>query len=76
METLRLRLEKRARAGKTVTVIDGFTREKRLMERLTSDLKRRLATGGAFHERTIVLQGDVRERLRPLLLALEFNVKG
>ncbi len=76
METLRLRIERRARAGKTVTVVDGFTREKRLMERLTSELKRTLATGGSFHERAIYLQGDVRERLRGMLKEKGFAVKG
>ncbi len=76
MEILRLRIERRARAGKTVTVVDGFTREKRLMERLTSELKRTLATGGSFHERAIYLQGDVRERLRGMLQAQGFTVKG
>ena len=76
METLRLRIERRARAGKTVTVVDGFTREKRLMERLTSELKRTLAIGGSFHERAISLQGDVRDRLRGMLKEKGFTVKG
>ena len=76
METLRLRIERRARAGKTVTVVDGFTREKRLMERLTSELKRTLATGGSFHGRAIYLQGDVRDRLRGMLQEKGFAVKG
>ena len=76
METLRLRIEKQGRGGKTVTVIAGFTREKRLMERLASELKRGLATGGSFHERTVYLQGDVRDRVRPLLLERGFKVKG
>jgi len=72
---LRLRMEKR-QSGKTVTVAEGFTREKRLMERLTSDLKRRLATGGSFHGGVICLQGDVRDRVRPLLVEMGFVVKG
>lgn len=76
METLRLRIERRARAGKTVTVVDGLTREKRLMERLSSELKRALATGGSFHGRTIYLQGDVRDRLRDVLKEKGFAVKG
>lgn len=76
METLRLRVEKRGRAGKTVTVVEGFTREKRLMEQLASAVKRALATGGSFEDRTICLQGDVRDRLRVLLAARGFKVKG
>jgi len=71
-----MRIEKQGRAGKTVTVVEGLTREKRLMAELTTELRRTLATGGTFKERTIFLQGDVRERVRPLLAAKGFTVKG
>lgn len=76
MEILRLRIEKRGRAGKTATLIEGFTREKRLMATLVSELKRQLGTGGSFKDQTVILQGDVRERLRPLLIKAGFTVKG
>lgn len=76
METLRLRIEKQGRAGKTVTVIEGLTREKRLMEEMASELRRALSTGGTFRERTIFLQGDVRERTRKILSEKGFTVKG
>ena len=76
METLRLRIEKQGRGGKTVTVVAGFTREKRLMEQLSSEVKRELATGGSFRKRTIYLQGDVRDRVRAFLIARGFKVKG
>lgn len=76
METLRLRIEKQGRAGKTATLIEGFTREKRLMAALVSDLKRKLGTGGSFKDQTVLLQGDVRERLRSLLVQAGFTVKG
>lgn len=76
METLRLRLSKQGRAGKTVTVVAGFTREKRLMQALESELKKALATGGSFEGAELFLQGDVRARLRPLLAARGFTVKG
>ncbi len=69
-------MERQGRAGKTVTVIAGFTREKRLMEALGSELKRTLATGGSFEGAELFLQGDVRARLRPLLVARGFTVKG
>ncbi len=71
-----MRIEKQGRAGKTVTVVEGLTREKRLMDELTSELRRTLATGGTFKERTIFLQGDVREKVRPLLAAKGFTVRG
>ena len=76
METLRLKIEKQGHAGKTVTIIEGFTREKRLMKALVSNLKKELGTGGSFKDRTVLLQGDIREQLRPLLLKAGFTVKG
>jgi translation initiation factor 1 len=76
METLKLRIEKEGRAGKTVTVIAGFTREKRLMAEATSMLKRRFGCGGTFNGGEIVLQGDLRVRVRPLLKQLGYGVKG
>jgi len=76
METLKLRIEKEGRAGKTVTVIAGFTREKRLMEDQTGMLKRRLGCGGTFAGGEILLQGDLRVRVRPLLKQLGYGVKG
>lgn len=76
MEILRLRIEKQGRGGKIVTVVEGFTREKRLLDALASELKRKLGCGGSFAGSRICLQGDIRERLRPLLLAKGFSVKG
>jgi translation initiation factor 1 len=76
MEMLKLRIEKEGRAGKTVTVIAGFTREKRLMVEQTGMLKRRFGCGGTFTGGEIVLQGDLRVRLRPLLKQLGYGVKG
>ena len=76
METLRLSISKQGRAGKTVTVIAGFTRDKRQMEPLVSDLKKRLGCGGTWEGSRVELQGDVRDRLRPVLAAQGFQVKG
>lgn len=76
METLRLRIEKEGRGGKTVTVAAGFTRQKHLLAALVAELKRSLATGGTFKGTEVLLQGDVRERLRPLLTSRGFTVKG
>lgn len=76
METLRLRISTAGRAGKRMTVIGGFTRDARLLEALASDLKRSLGCGGSWRQGEIELQGDVRDRVRPLLLGHGFTVKG
>ena len=76
METLTLRISTAGRAGKRMTVIAGFTRDARLMEQLASELKRKMACGGSWRQGAIELQGDVRDRARPALVALGFTVKG
>jgi translation initiation factor 1 len=69
-------MEKQGRAGKTVTMVEGFTREKRLMEEMLSELRRTLATGGTVRERVLVLQGDHRIKLRDIFREKGFTVKG
>ena len=74
--TAKLRLETKARGGKSVTVIDGLPRNAPFLEALARDLKKALGTGGTVLEDALELQGDRRERLRELLSARGFNVKG
>lgn len=76
METIRLHIEKQGRGGKTVTVIEGFTRRAEELEDIARDLKRSCGTGGTVRASIIEIQGDARERLRVLLADLGFNVKG
>ena len=71
-----LRLEKKGRGGKTVTVVAGLPRNAAFLASLASELKRACGTGGTAAEGTIEIQGDQRERLRPLLSAKGFSVRG
>ena len=72
----KLRMEKKGRGGKTVTVVDGLPRNAAFLKDLCQELKRACGTGGAVLEDGVELQGDLRERLRELLLKKEFVVKG
>lgn len=74
--TARLRMEKKGRGGKTMTVVDGLPRNSAFLKDLCGELKRLCGTGGAVVEAAIELQGDLRERLRPHLTAKGFIVKG
>lgn len=71
-----LRLEKSGRGGKCVTVIDGLPRNRELLRALAAELKRACGAGGTATESTVEIQGEVRERLRPLLAAKGWTVKG
>ena len=72
----KLRLEKKARGGKTVTVVDGLPRNTAFLKDLSQELKRACGTGGSVFETGVEVQGDMRERVRDLLLKKGFTVKG
>ena len=75
-ETAKLRLEKKARGGKSVTVIDGLPDNAAFLEGLAGELKKSCGTGGTVRPGCVELAGDVRERVRALLAARGWIVKG
>lgn len=72
----KLRMEKKGRSGKTVTVVAGLPRNAAFLKELCQELKRACGTGGAVAEDTIELQGDLRDRVREYLVKKSFVVKG
>jgi translation initiation factor 1 len=71
-----LRLETKGRSGKTVTVVAGLPRNGGFLAGLASELKRACGTGGTAGDASVEIQGDQRERLRPLLAARGWTVRG
>lgn len=74
--TAKLRLEKKGRGGKTVTVVYGLPRNTAFLKELAQELKRVCGTGGAPGEDGVELQGDLRDRVRDHLVKKGFSVKG
>ena len=72
----KIRLEKAGRGGKTVTVVYDLPRNAAFLKELCGELKRACGTGGTASDDTVELQGDHRERVRDLLRARGFLVKG
>jgi translation initiation factor 1 len=72
----RLRIEKAGRRGKTVTVVESLPRNTAFLKELAGELKRACATGGKVIEDRVEIQGDHREKLRELLKAKGWTVKG
>ncbi|MFI5197545.1 MAG: hypothetical protein ACHQJD_02905 [Thermoanaerobaculia bacterium] len=73
---VKLRIEKKGRSGKTVTVLHGLPENSDFLEGLAKELKKSLGTGGSVVGATIELQGEWRERLRVLLPSKNLSVKG
>jgi translation initiation factor 1 len=69
-------MEKKGRAGKTVTVVYDLPRNAAFLKELSQELKRACGTGGAVVDDTIELQGELRERVREFLVKKGFSVKG
>ena len=72
----KLRMEKKGRSGKAVTVVAGLPHNAAFLKELCQELKRACGTGGAVTDDTIELQGDLRDRVREFLLQKAFVVKG
>lgn len=72
----KLRMEKAGRGGKTVTVVFGLPNNAAFLKELCQDLKRACGTGGTATDEGVELQGDRRDRVRELLVARGFGVKG
>ena len=72
----KLRMEKKGRGGKAVTVIDGLPANSAFLKDLCHDLKRACGTGGTVAGGTVELQGDLRDRVREFLSKKGYIVKG
>jgi translation initiation factor 1 len=64
-----VRLEKKGRGGKAVTVVEKLGLAPAALEAWLGDLKRALGCGGVVEGDALVLQGDNRERVGALLEA-------
>jgi len=62
-----VRLERKQRRGKEVTVVDKLGLPSSELEQWCRDLKQTLGCGGTVEESAIVLQGDFRKRLPDVL---------
>jgi translation initiation factor 1 len=72
----KLRVERAGRGGKTVTVIYDLPRNAAFLKTLGQDLKRACGAGGTVLDSAIELQGDLRDRVRDLLVKKGYGVKG
>lgn len=62
-QPLKVRLDTRHRAGKAVTLIDGFSGKEEDLAELGKKLKTFCGTGGSAKNGEIIVQGDQREKI-------------
>ena len=74
-QRLIIKIDRRCRAGKQVTVVEGFIGGEDDLAELGRTLKTRLGVGGSAKDGVIVIQGDWRDRIVEILTKNGYNAR-
>ena len=74
-QRLTVRIDRRQRAGKQVTLVDGFVGSSDDLSALAKKLKTKCGVGGTAKDGQITIQGDLRDKLVTLLTGMGYNAK-
>lgn len=74
-QKLIVRIDRRQRAGKQVTLVEGFVGTAGDLSALAKTLKTRCGVGGSARDGEITIQGDLRDKVVALLQSMGYNAK-
>lgn len=74
-QRLIVRIDRRQRAGKQVTLVEGFVGKSDDLAALAKTLKTKCGVGGTARDGEITVQGDLRDKVVALLQSMGYNAK-
>lgn len=74
-QLLYVSLDKKKRAGKEVTLIEGFIGSDADLNQLSKTLKQKCGVGGTAKDGEILIQGNFRDRVLSLLQEMGYKTK-
>lgn len=74
-QKLIVRIDRRQRAGKQVTLIEGFAGRQEDLAALAKTLKTRCGVGGSAKDGEITVQGDLRDKVVAILSSMGYSAK-
>ena len=74
-QSLYVSIDRKKRAGKEVTLVEGFVGQSDDLKELAKTLKSKCGVGGAVKDGDILIQGKFKEKVYDLLIGLGYSVK-
>ena len=74
-QNLLVRIERKGRGGKVVTIVEGFVGSVDDLKELAKMLKNKCGVGGSQKDGEIIIQGDVKDKIYNILLENKYNTK-
>lgn len=74
-QRLIVRIDRRNRGGKQVTLVEGFVGSQEDLAALGRTLKVKCGVGGAAKDGEITIQGDLRDKVVAILSSLGYSAK-
>lgn len=74
-QKLKVLLDKKARKGKIVTIVEGFVGTENDLNDLAKKLKQKCGVGGSAKDGSIIIQGDFKNKIFDFLKAEGYGIK-